>query len=106
MKDILILAYQISPTKGSEYSVAWNYVTRMSKYNRLTVIYGVSGGHLGDCGEMKEYLKRNYFPNVKFICVSPNQKTNILNWCNRHNFFNYTFYWAYRSWQKQVYYEV
>lgn len=106
MKDILILAYQISPTKGSEYSVAWNYVTRMSKYNRLTVIYGVSGEHLGDCGEMKEYLKRNYFPNVKFICVSPNQKTNILNWCNRHNFFNYTFYWAYRSWQKQVYDEV
>ena len=40
MKNILVLAYQLSPTKGSEYSVAWNYVTRMSKYNRLTVLYG------------------------------------------------------------------
>lgn len=27
----------------------------------------------------------------------------MLNWCNRHNFLNYTFYFAYQAWQKQVY---
>ena len=57
MKNILVLAYQLSPTKGSEYSLAWNYVTRMSKYNRLTVLYGVSGTRLGDCDEMEEFAK-------------------------------------------------
>ena len=57
MKNILVLAYQLSPTKGSEYSVAWNYVTRMSKYNHLTVLYGVSGIHLGDCDEMEGFAE-------------------------------------------------
>lgn len=103
MKHILILAYQLSPTKGSEYSVAWNYVTRMSKYNKLTVLYGVSGEHLGDCDEMEEFAKSTGLPNVTFICVKPNKWTNMLNWCNRHNFLNYTFYFAYQAWQKQVY---
>ena len=103
MKNILVLAYQLSPTKGSEYSVAWNYVTHMSRYNRLTVIYGVSGEHLGDCSEMEEFAKTNILPNVTFVCIKPNKWTNALNWCNRHNFLNYTFYIAYRAWQKQVY---
>lgn len=106
MKNILVLAYQLSPTKGSEYSVAWNYVIRMSKYNKLTVIYGTSGNHLGDCSEMKEFVKNSNLPNIKFINVKPNKWTEILNWCNRHNFFNYSFYFAYNAWQKQVYHKV
>ena len=106
MKNILVLAYQLSPSKGSEYSVAWNYVTRMSKYNHLTVLYGVSGTHLGDCEEMEEFAKTKGLPNVTFVCVKPNRWTNALNWCNRHNFLNYTFYFAYQAWQKQVYKEA
>lgn len=105
-KHILVLAYQLSPTKGSEYSVAWNYVTRMSKYNHLTVLYGVSGTHLGDCDEMEEFAKTKGLPNVTFVCIKPNRWTNALNWCNRHNFLNYTFYFAYQAWQKQVYKEA
>lgn len=103
MKRILVLAYQLSPTKGSEYSVAWNYVTHMSRYCQLTILYGVSGEHLGDCLEMEEFTKAKGLPNVTFVCVKPNKWTNALNWCNRHNFFNYTFYFAYQAWQKQVY---
>lgn len=103
MKNLLILAFALSPTKGSEYSVAWNYVTHMSKYYRLTVLYGVSGTHLGDCDEMEEFTKTKGLPNVTFVCIKPNRWTNALNWCNRHNFLNYTFYFAYQAWQKQVY---
>lgn len=106
MKNILVLAYQLSPTKGSEYSVAWNYVTRMSKYNHLTVLYGVSGIHLGDCDEMEGFAETKGLPNVTFVCVKPNKWTNALNWCNCHNIMNYTFYFAYQAWQKQVYKKV
>jgi glycosyltransferase involved in cell wall biosynthesis len=102
-KNILVLAYAISPTRGSEYSVAWNYVTRMSKYNNLTVIYGISGKHMGDCEEMENYASKNQNQNIHFICIKPNRWTNLLNWCNRHNFFTYSFYFAYNLWQKQVY---
>lgn len=65
--NILVLAYQASPTKGSEYSVAWNYVTRMSKYHQLTVFYGVSRKHLGDCYEMEEFAKTKGLQNVIFV---------------------------------------
>ena len=37
------MAYMLSPYKGSEFSVAWNYVTHISKDNDLTVLYGISG---------------------------------------------------------------
>ncbi len=38
-KKILVLAYMLSPYKGSEYSVAWNYVSYMSKQNDLVVLF-------------------------------------------------------------------
>jgi glycosyltransferase involved in cell wall biosynthesis len=106
MRKILVLAYMISPTKGSEYSVAWNYVTHMSKYCNLTVLYGASGEHMGDCEEMECFVTEKGMENVRFVCVKPNKWTDILNWCNRHGFMRYTFYFAYHSWQKSVYREA
>ena len=101
--NILVLAYLLSPNRGSEYSVAWNYVTHMSKRNNLTVLYGASGNHMGDCFEMENYIKLHPIPNLRLIPVYPNRWANLLNWPNRHNFFVYTFYYAYNVWHKQVY---
>lgn len=103
MKNIIVLAYTLSPTRGSEYSVAWNYVQEMSKDNRLTVLYGASGDNMGDCKEMEEYVKQYSHPNVTFIPVYPNRWADLLNWPNRHKFLVYTFYYAYQIWQKQAY---
>lgn len=103
MKNILVLCYQLSPTKGSEYSVAWNYVKYMSRTNRLTVLYGVSGQHLGDVGEMEEYIRNHDMPNVTFVPVLPNRLAKSLNYLNEKNVFVYSFYFAYSVWQKQVY---
>ncbi len=103
MKNILVLAYAISPTRGSEYSVAWNYVKYMSQNNKLTVLFGIAGDHMGDFEEMQECIKESPFDNVTFIPVYPNRLANNLNWLNRHNLFVYTFYLAYRVWHKQVY---
>ena len=89
-RNILVLAYAISPTRGSEYSVAWNYVTHMSKYCHLTVLYGTSGEHMGDCEEMEKFVAKGGLKNVDFMFVKPDGKTNLLNWCNRHGFLGYT----------------
>lgn len=101
--NILVLAYAISPSKGSEYSVAWNYVKNMSKYHTLTILYGASGNHMGECEEMEDYAKNNVNPNVRFVPVYPNLIANLLNWPNRHNLFVYTFYYAYQQWHKLAY---
>lgn len=103
MKNILVLSYSISPSRGSEYSVAWNYVMHMSKYHRLTVVYGASGNHMGDVAEMIEFVHNHAMPNVRFIAVQPDKLARILNWPNRHGFLVYTFYYAYQRWHWQVY---
>ena len=102
-KNILVLAYAISPTRGSEYSVAWNYVAHMSKYCHLTVLYGTSGEHMGDCEEMERWANEHPNEQICFVLVHPNKWANLLNWPNRHGLFVYTFYYAYQAWQKQAY---
>ena len=101
--NILVMAYAISPYRGSEYAVAWNYVTHMSKENNLTVLFGTSDNHIGETDTMNKYLEEHPVENVRFIAVKPNGLTNILNWPNRHNLFVYTFYYAFAVWQRTAY---
>lgn len=103
MKKILILAYAISPYKGSEFSVAWNYVENMSKNNELFVLFGTSGNHLGDTEELEEYAKLNINNNVHFIPIKPTRLAKSLNVFNKRNIFVYSFYLAFYFWHKQVY---
>jgi glycosyltransferase involved in cell wall biosynthesis len=102
-KKILLSAYAVSPTRGSEYSVAWNYIYEMSKDNTLVVLYGVSGNHMGDIEEMDKWLKLNSISNVRFVPVLPNTLTAKLNLLNKIGIFHYAFYFAFRLWQLQVY---
>lgn len=102
-KNILVLAYAISPIRGSEFSVAWNYVTEMSKDNNLVVLYGSAGNHMGDFDELESWLLNNVLPNVRFVQVIPNEFTTKLNYLNRQNIFPYIFYIAYDFWHRQVY---
>lgn len=103
MKKIIIIAYQCSPYRGSEYSVAWNHIINMSEDNNLTVIYGTSGDHMGNFDDMNSYLEKKQFDKVKFIPIVPSVIANALNILNKKDIFNYSFYFAYRAWQKQVY---
>lgn len=103
---ILVLAYMLSPYKGSEFSVAWNYVTEMSKDNDLTVLYGISGKHMGDCDEMENYINLHPILGVRLVAIRPNRLANALNWLNRHDTLVYTFYYAYQVWQYQAFKEA
>jgi glycosyltransferase involved in cell wall biosynthesis len=102
-KTILVLAYSISPLRGSEYSVGWNYVKEMSLTNDLIVLYGLAGDHMGDVSEVEDSVLCQNMPNVQFIAVRPSLITNFLNRLNRKGILVYTFYFAYRLWHKQAY---
>lgn len=102
-KSILVLAYCISPIRGSEYSVGWNYVKEMSLSNDLVVLYGAAGNHMGDFTEIEESVLCQEMPNVQFVAVRPNLITNLLNAPNKKGILVYTFYFAYRLWHKQAY---
>ena len=102
-RNILVLAYAISPIRGSEYSVAWNYINEMSKDNDLVVLYGAAGNHMGDFDEIESWLLTNSVLNVKFVPVYPNSLTLKLNYLNRKGILPYVFYFAYNFWHRQVY---
>jgi glycosyltransferase involved in cell wall biosynthesis len=102
-KKIIVLAYAVSPTRGSEYSIAWNYIVEMAKDNSLVVLYGASGSHLGDVKEIETWLMSNSVPNVRFVSVLPNKLTSMLNYFNLKGILPYTFYFAFRSWHRQVF---
>jgi glycosyltransferase involved in cell wall biosynthesis len=103
MKTILVLAYAISPTLGSEYSVAWNYVQNMSKDNKLIVLYGVCGKNLGDVFDVEDYAKKHPNPNIRYVPIQPDKITDLLNALNKRGVFVYSFYFAYRHWHKLAY---
>ncbi|WP_303183379.1 glycosyltransferase [Tannerella sp.] len=75
----------------------------MSQYHQLTVLYGTSGDHLGDRGELETYIQENPLPNTRFIFVEATKSTNRINYLNKKGIFVYTFYFAYRQWHKSVY---
>lgn len=54
---ILVHTFWLSPYRGSEFAVAWDYITTMSKYHELFVICGSSSYTLGD------------FTDLRSICI-------------------------------------
>lgn len=102
-KKVLVLAYIVSPYRGSEYSVAWNFITHMSRSCELTVLFGASGPHMGDTVELERYLRQHPLPNAQFLPVRPSGLANALNMANRKGWLTYTFYLAYRLWHREAY---
>lgn len=60
MKTIILVTYDISPYRGSEASVSWNYVSNMGEQHRLIVLYGRGKE------EIEKYLESHSMPNVRF----------------------------------------
>ena len=76
MSNILVLSFAISPIKGSEYAVGWNFVKHMSKYHKLFVLYG----ELGEGLQMDDYLNgRKKIENVRFFFCG--KKKNLPDKC-------------------------
>lgn len=101
---IIIITYPVSPFRGSEYSVSWNYITEMSKYHELFVLYGTSGNGLGNVSELQEWLKNNELKNVHFINVQmpKNKLSYFLAFCRKLNY-TYGSFIQYKYWHKFVY---
>ena len=100
---ILLLAYSISPVRGSEYSVGWNHVRYLSEFCDLTVLYGLAGPHMGDLEEIEDHLREHgELAHVHFVPIRPNALARLLNAPNRAGVLVYFFYLAYRVWHWQA----
>lgn len=101
---VLVLAYSVSPSRGSEYSVGWNYIYQMAEFCDLTVLYGLAGPHMGDIDEVENFPRNDSrLKNVNFEPILPNRTARFFNFPNRNGFLNYSFYFAYCVWHAQAY---
>ena len=99
---VLVLAYMISPLRGSEYAVAWNHVKAMRAHCDLTVLYGSAGPHMGDVTdfEIPTFINRDESGDVAFHFVPEPPLARRLNALNRRGILTYSFYLAYRIWHR------
>lgn len=100
-RTILVLAYSISPVRGSEYAVGWNYVTHMAERHKLIVLYGLAGDHMGDAQEIVSY-GGNAAGDTEFVFVAPDRFARVLNSLNVSGVFPFSFYLAYRFWHRSA----
>lgn len=63
MRTIILVTYDISPYRGSEASVSWNYVSNMGVHHKLIVLYGRGKD------EIEKYLESHQMPNVRFVNI-------------------------------------
>lgn len=95
MLNILVNAYSVSPTWGSEPGVGWNWIIEIAKHNKVFVI---TEGEWKD--EIEAYVsKLAYRDNIKFYFCPVSQKVRNMCW----NQGNWYFYVEYNKWQKRVY---
>ena len=80
--NILVFSGAISPYRGSEAAVGWNFVSQISASNRLYVIYGGNSYKK----DIEKYLSQNSMPNVKFVYAGDHQEK--INW-ERHPYLGY-----------------
>jgi glycosyltransferase involved in cell wall biosynthesis len=105
MKSILLSAYAVSPTRGSEYGVGWNFSINLAKKNKVFLVCGASGEHLGDTEEIEEYFKKYPNVNISLIVVKPSTLVSFINWFNKKGL-SPVFYLAFLLWQRQVFHCV
>lgn len=102
MRNIILIAYQLHYSMGSECAVAWDYVKHVSQRHRLTVLYGSSGEHhqIGNTAAMEAYTTEHPMKNVTFVAVKPSFESK---WWDYSLKGIREFYKEYRLWHEDVY---
>lgn len=91
MNRIALITYDISPYRGSEASVSWNFVMKMSPHVHLTVLYG----HGRE--DVERYLQDHETPNVEWVNIDPKKMAHTGlrgTWEFVRNF---------KAWQREVF---
>lgn len=101
MRRILVIAYQLHYSKGSECSIAWEYINHVSKRNLVTVLYGTSGSFhsVGDTAAMEDYCKDHEIKNVTFVPIHPSRPVKKRGFSLMGQ---YLFYQEYRKWHEDA----
>lgn len=94
MLHILVNAYAVSPTWGSEPGMGWNWVTALARYCRVTVI--TEGEWRREIEAALAALPQR--ANLRFVYNPVPPRVRRMCW----NQGDWRFYWHYRRWQRRT----
>lgn len=95
MINVLINAYAVSPTWGSEPGMGWNWIINIARYCKVHVI--TEGEWKDDIEDALATLPQK--DNIQFYYLPVSDKIRRMCW----NQGDWRFYWYYRKWQKRAY---
>lgn len=113
--NVLVVAHELSPIKGSECAEGWNIVTRLAKYHNVTVIYA-SGSQFGKnsyVDAVNDFIQTNgSVKGLTFVNIDRPRVTRILASINKR--FKalgsiglpVLYYVGYKFWHKAAYDEA
>lgn len=93
--NVLISAYAVSPTHGSEPAVGWNWTIELAKYCNVYVI--TEAEFKNDINKALQTLSQK--ENIHFLYNDIGPKARKMCW----NQGDYRFYYFYQKWQKETY---
>lgn len=94
MINILVNAYAVSPTWGSEQGMGWNWIINLAKYCHVDVI---TEGEWQDEIE-KTLITLPHQDNIIFHYLPVSTKVRQMCW----NQGDWRFYWHYKKWQRRA----
>ena len=99
---IILLCYKLSPNRGSEHAVAWNFLRKMSPYHEFYVMYGHDG--TPDLREMREWIESHQEENIHYcpILIPQTRYARFTEWVYKHEKY-IGFFLKYKLWHKEAY---
>ncbi len=99
---IILLCYKLSPNRGSEYAVAWNFLRRMFPYHEFFVLYGNDG--TADNRDMNSWILSHPNENIHYYKVELPQTryANFTKWLYKKEKYS-GFFLMYNLWHKETY---
>jgi len=97
---VLISAFAISPYRGSEAGVGWEFALRLARDHDVTVIYGDLDGARDREAELNSWIEANADgPKMTFIYVAPSPTAILFARLHAKPGLRPLYYAAYRLWQ-------
>jgi len=100
---ILLSAFAISPTKGSEPGLGWQLASRLAKMHDVTVLYGDLNGSGRVKTELEEWFREHpEAPRMTLAYVAPSRIAMLCERLHAVPGLRPFYYWGYQLWQKKA----
>lgn len=100
---LLLSAFAISPNRGSEPGLGWQFASRLAQMHDVTVLYGNLNGRGTSQTELEEWLRDHPdAPRITLAFVAPSRLAILCERLHAVPGLRPFYYWGYELWQKRA----